>query len=60
MMAGGFMGKRKELELVVDGLFDFSLSGPAAKTRRLVSALAAVPPHSPPRSRAFRRALLRP
>uniref|UniRef100_A0A0D9VC51 Uncharacterized protein n=1 Tax=Leersia perrieri TaxID=77586 RepID=A0A0D9VC51_9ORYZ len=31
----GFMGKRKELEQVVDGLSDFSLSGPAAKSRRL-------------------------
>ena len=43
----GFMGKRKELEQVVNGLCDFSLSGPAAKCRRLVSALA-VPPHSLP------------
>jgi hypothetical protein len=33
----GFAGKRKELEQVVDGLSDFSLSGPAAKNRRLVS-----------------------
>ncbi|KAL6629173.1 hypothetical protein ACP70R_028938 [Stipagrostis hirtigluma subsp. patula] len=32
----GFAGKRKELEQVVDGLSDFSLSGPAAKSRRLV------------------------
>ncbi|KAF0925123.1 hypothetical protein E2562_015406 [Oryza meyeriana var. granulata] len=31
----GFMGKRKELDQVVDGLSDFSLSGPAAKSRRL-------------------------
>uniref|UniRef100_A0A0A9G8L5 Uncharacterized protein n=1 Tax=Arundo donax TaxID=35708 RepID=A0A0A9G8L5_ARUDO len=31
----GFVGKRKELEQVVDGLSDFSLSGPAAKSRRL-------------------------
>jgi hypothetical protein len=36
----GFVGKRKELEQVVDGLSDFSLSGPAAKSRRLVSQLA--------------------
>ncbi|XBH61459.1 uncharacterized protein [Aegilops tauschii subsp. strangulata] len=34
-MMMGFMGKRKELEQVVDGLCDFSLSGPAAKCRRL-------------------------
>jgi len=33
----GFAVKRKELEQVVDGLSDFSLSGPAAKSRRLVS-----------------------
>lgn len=33
----GFAGKRKELEQVMDGLSDFSLSGPAAKSRRLVS-----------------------
>uniref|UniRef100_A0A8R7UT00 Uncharacterized protein n=1 Tax=Triticum urartu TaxID=4572 RepID=A0A8R7UT00_TRIUA len=44
MMMGFMMGKRKELEQVVDGLCDFSLSGPAAKCRRLVSA----PPHSLP------------
>uniref|UniRef100_A0A0A9CSK3 Uncharacterized protein n=1 Tax=Arundo donax TaxID=35708 RepID=A0A0A9CSK3_ARUDO len=31
----GFVGKRKELEEVVDGLSGFSLSGPAAKSRRL-------------------------
>ena len=42
-MAGGFVGKRKELEQVVDGLYDFSLSAPAAKSRRLVSASAAAP-----------------
>jgi hypothetical protein len=36
----GFVGKRKELEQVVGGLSDFSLSGPAAKSRRLVSQLA--------------------
>ncbi|XP_052141349.1 uncharacterized protein LOC127761150 [Oryza glaberrima] len=34
-MMVGFMGKRKELDQVVDGLSDFSLSGPAAKSRRL-------------------------
>jgi hypothetical protein len=33
----GFVGKRKELEQVVDGLSD---SGPAAKSRRLVSHVA--------------------
>jgi hypothetical protein len=33
------MGKRKELEQVADGLSDFSLSGPDAKSRRLVSCL---------------------
>jgi hypothetical protein len=43
MMAGGFTGKRKELDQVVDGLLDFSLSGPAAKSRRLVSAFAPAP-----------------
>jgi hypothetical protein len=36
----GFVGKRKELEQVLDGLSDFSLSGPAAKSRRLVSHVA--------------------
>jgi len=33
------MGKRKELEQVPDGLSDFSLSGPDAKSHRLVSCL---------------------
>ncbi|KAL5213011.1 hypothetical protein ABZP36_023858 [Zizania latifolia] len=34
-MMVGFMGKRKELEQVGDGLSDICLSGPAAKSRRL-------------------------
>ena len=39
LVSGEKMGKRKELEQVADGLSDFSLSGPDAKSRRLVSCL---------------------
>lgn len=44
----GFAGKRKELEQVVDGLSDFSLSGPAAKSRRLDSGLPPIMEEEPP------------
>lgn len=58
MMAGGFMGKRKELELVVDGLFDFSLSGPAAKTRRLDPGLAPILEEPPAHSVQYQHEML--
>lgn len=44
----GFAGKRKELEQVVDGLSDFSLSGPAAKSRRLDPGLPPIMEEEPP------------
>ncbi|OEL36889.1 hypothetical protein BAE44_0002092 [Dichanthelium oligosanthes] len=44
----GFSGKRKELEQVVDGLSDFSLSGPAAKSRRLDPGLPPIMEEDPP------------
>ncbi|XP_062218180.1 uncharacterized protein LOC133918350 [Phragmites australis] len=55
----GFVGKRKELEQVVDGLSDFSLSGPAAKSRRLDRGLPPIMEEEPPApSMAFRREML--
>ncbi|WVZ77919.1 hypothetical protein U9M48_025714 [Paspalum notatum var. saurae] len=44
----GFAGKRKELEQVVDGLSDFSLSGPATKSRRLDPGLPPIMEEEPP------------
>ncbi|CAN6247214.1 unnamed protein product, partial [Urochloa humidicola] len=44
----GFAGKRKELEQVVSGLSDFSLSGPAAKSRRLDPGLPPIMEEEPP------------
>ncbi|CAN6243022.1 unnamed protein product, partial [Urochloa humidicola] len=44
----GFAGKRKELERVVDGLSDFSLSGPAAKSRRMDPGLPPIMEEEPP------------
>ncbi|PUZ74029.1 hypothetical protein GQ55_1G032700 [Panicum hallii var. hallii] len=44
----GFAGKRKELEQVVDGLSDFSLSGPASKSRRLDPGLPPIMEEEPP------------
>ncbi|CAN6277542.1 unnamed protein product [Urochloa humidicola] len=44
----GFAGKRKELEQVVDGLSDFSLSGPAVKSRRLDPGLPPIMEEEPP------------
>ncbi|KAF8685997.1 hypothetical protein HU200_043925 [Digitaria exilis] len=44
----GFAGKRKELDQVVDGLSDFSLSGPAAKSRRLDPGLPPIMEEEPP------------
>jgi len=44
----GFAVKRKELEQVVDGLSDFSLSGPAAKSRRLDPGLPPIMEEEPP------------
>lgn len=44
----GFAGKRKELEQVMDGLSDFSLSGPAAKSRRLDAELPPIMEEEPP------------
>ncbi|TVU33470.1 hypothetical protein EJB05_25290 [Eragrostis curvula] len=49
----GFAGKRKELEQVVDGLSDFSLSGPAAKSRRLDPGLPPIMEEPPAPSFAF-------
>ncbi|KAK3155993.1 hypothetical protein QOZ80_2AG0101420 [Eleusine coracana subsp. coracana] len=43
----GFVGKRKELEQVVDVLSDISLSGPAAKSRRLDPGLPPIMEEEP-------------
>uniref|UniRef100_A0ACD5TCM4 Uncharacterized protein n=1 Tax=Avena sativa TaxID=4498 RepID=A0ACD5TCM4_AVESA len=58
MMAGGFMGKRKELEQVVDGLSDFSLSAPAAKSRRLDPGLPPILEEPPAHSIQYQHEML--
>ncbi|KAL6888519.1 hypothetical protein ACP4OV_009545 [Aristida adscensionis] len=55
----GFAGKRrKELERVVDGISDFSLSGPAAKSRRLDPGLPPIMEEPPQAPMAFQYEML--